>query len=197
MKRVTILNGITDDSYMDFEEQIELFKDTGNDIVRIDHFILRKMDIKYCTGCWSCWLKTPGECPQKDDMTSIYRSVINSDLTVFVSPVVMGFVSKYIKKVNDRLIPLVLPYITIIKNEMRHLRRYDKYPRLGLMLLDRPGSSGDNAGHVSARTPDDKADNEIITDIYKRLALNFQTDLAFSIANHGDMEVLKNEMLHI
>ena len=189
MKKITILNGITDDKFLDFEKQLDAFATDRSAVdrleeVKIECFTLRKMNIKYCTGCWSCWLKTPGECPLKDEMPKILRSVIHSDLTVFVSPVIMGFVSKHIKKAGDRLIPLVHPYIDISEKECHHISRYDKYPKLGLMLIEE--QSNDARGNVG-----------IITDIYKRNALNFKSKLAFSIVSNGSVEVLENEINRI
>ena len=143
------------------------------------------MDIKYCTGCWSCWIKTPGLCPHNDQMPEILRSVIQSDLTIFMSPVIMGFVSKYIKKVSDRIIPLVHPFIGIFNNECHHYKRYEHYPKLGLLLLT-------DAEKAAADT--EQSDHEIITTIYRRMAINLRTELAFSAVSKGDAEVLKNEI---
>lgn len=184
MKRITILNGITDDKFLDFEKQLESLAVDRPEEVKIDCFTLRQMDIRYCTGCWSCWGKTPGECPLKDEMPKILRSAIHSDLTVFISPVVMGFVSKHIKKVSDRFIPLVHPYIGIFENECHHISRYDKYPKLGLMLLEEQDS-------------DIQSDVDIITDIYKRTALNLKSQFAFSVVSKGNVEVLENEINRI
>ena len=184
MKRITVLNGITEDRFKDFEEQLDSFVVNHPQELEIDCFTLRKMDIKYCTGCWSCWLKTPGECPLKDEMPKILRSVINSDLTVFISPLIMGFVSKYTKKACDRMIPLVQPYIGIFENECHHISRYDKYPKLGLMLLEE-------------KNKDIQADISITTDIYKRMALNLKSQLAFSISSKGSLEVLEDEINRI
>lgn len=194
MKRATIINGITDDKYAYFENQIEAFKDEKREQIQLDYFTLRKMDIKYCTGCWSCWLKTPGECPLKDEMPQILKSFIHSDLTIFVSPIVMGFVSKYIKKVNDRIIPLVHPYIGIFENELHHLKRYERYPELGLMLLGDLETSGleENSNEEMVQH-----DYGIISDIYRRMALNLKTKLSFSVVSKGNMEVLENEMYRI
>lgn len=61
-------------------------------------------------------------------MPDVLRSVINSDLTINISPVVMGFVSKYIKKANDRMIPLVHPYIGVFDNEWKDVI-VKKHPR--------------------------------------------------------------------
>lgn len=187
MKKVTILNGITDDSYRGFEEQLKQYSENCGGELRVDLFKLRDMDIKYCTGCWNCWLKTPGVCMHRDQMPDVLRSVINSDLMVILSPVVMGFVSKYIKKASDRMIPLVHPYVGIFGNECHHYKRYEHYPKFGLVLLR---DTGDGSG------PQDP-DTGIITDIYRRMAINMRSSLIFSVVTEGDVEVLINEIDNI
>ncbi len=188
MRKVTILNGIMDDRYSEFENKLKQYAEQGADQIRLDLFRLRDMDIKYCTGCWNCWVKTPGICVHNDQMADILKSVINSDLTIFLSPVVMGFVSKYIKKTCDRMIPLVHPYIGIFHNECHHYKRYKRYPKLGMLLLE---EEGEHSAGV------DESDFEIITGIYRRMAINLRTELAFSIVTNGDLEVLKNEVDNI
>ena len=58
-----------------------------------------------------------------------------SDLVVFASPVVAGFISALLKRFTDRLIPLVLPYFTILENEIHHVSRYEKRPSLGVIVF--------------------------------------------------------------
>jgi multimeric flavodoxin WrbA len=183
MKKITLLNGIADDNYRSFEEKLERVCDKSNEKVKYECFTLRKMKINYCCGCWNCWVKTPGECVFKDDMTEILRSIIHSDMTVFISPVVMGFISAQLKKVNDRMIPLIHPYIDIYENECHHQKRYDKYPNLGLILLDEKTQALEEL--------------DIITDIYNRLALNMKTRIAFTGLNTGSLEELENEINNI
>lgn len=187
MKRVTVINGITDDRYIGFEEQMEQYSESCGNEIKVDIFRLRDMDIRYCTGCWHCWLKTPGVCIHQDQMPDILSSIVNSDLTVFLSPVVMGFVSSHLKKANDRMIPLVHPYIGIFSNECHHLKRYSHYPKFGLLLLWDKGSG----------TEIQDVDAGIITDIYRRMALNMKSELKFSVITDGDAEVLKNEINNI
>lgn len=190
MKRITILNGSADDKYLDFERELNEFKKDNQDKFHLDCFTLRKMNMEYCCGCWNCWLKTPGECVYRDEMPKVLKSVINSDLTIFISPVVMGFVSAYTKKACDRMIPLLHPYICISGNECHHFKRYKKYPRIGLLLL---GDTNDAAnGNTSINNG-----TQIITAIFKRIAINLRTKFAFGILSDGNMEVLKNEINHI
>jgi putative sterol carrier protein len=39
----------------------------------VEYFKLHKYKIHNCTGCYTCWTKTPGECIFKDDMTELRR----------------------------------------------------------------------------------------------------------------------------
>ncbi len=185
MKKVTVLNGITNDKFSEFEQQLKDYGECNRDEVKLDLFNLRDMDIKYCTGCWNCWVKTPGLCMHKDQMPDVLRSIIHSDLTIFLSPVIMGFVSKYIKKVNDRMIPLVHPYIGLVDNECHHFKRYEHYPKLGLVLMRDTDKDAETLQN---------ADVEIIAGIYKRMAVNMRSSLEFSIVCNGNVEVLKNEI---
>lgn len=183
MKRITIINGMTDDGHRAFEEEFQGVLNGCKDKMEVENFNIREMDIKYCCGCFGCWVKTPGKCVQNDEMPNILRSVIRSDLTVFVSPIRMGFVSSNIKKVCDKLIPLIHPYIEIVQGECHHKKRYKKYPKLGLVLFDIEHERKESQG--------------IITDIYRRLALNFKTELAFSIMTDGSMEEVEHAINHI
>lgn len=61
--KITILNGNPDAANKNFEtylNQLELkLREEDHQVV---HLILRKLTIKYCIGCWSCWVKTLGQC---------------------------------------------------------------------------------------------------------------------------------------
>jgi multimeric flavodoxin WrbA len=164
--RITVLNGNPDPDNDAFDHYLG---DLADSLMSEDHRVtvlsLREMDLKYCKGCWGCWVRTPGECLAADDSQEILRESINSDLVVFASPVIMGFTSALLKQATDKFIPLVHPYIEIVHGECHHLARYDKYPVMGV-LLEKGGDTDDE-------------DLEIITDIYRRMAINFKTTLAF------------------
>ena len=87
-----------------------------------------------CTGCWSCWLKTPGECAVKDDQVPFIKKFLKSDLVIMLSPVRKGFISAQLKKSIDRLIPLSLPFFEIKEGQFTHKNRYDKLPDMALLL---------------------------------------------------------------
>lgn len=126
----------------------------------------REMTLAYCTGCFECWMKTPGVCKAKDDCEIIERAAINSDFVLLAAPLIMGFPSAMLKKAMDKLVPLIHPYFAVVNNEAHHRARYKHYPVLGLLIED-----------SAAATPEQMA---LVTDIHSRTALNFKSRLAFS-----------------
>jgi len=129
------------------------------------HFKVRDMDIHFCTGCWDCWVKTPGICSQKDDEEMILKSYPSSDLVVFVSPIKAGYESYLLKKVKDRMIPLVHPYIRVYKGEQHHIQRYDKNPDIGVVLIKDKDTTDE--------------DILVIRQTYERIILNISCELKF------------------
>jgi len=161
---ILILNGNRDAANRPFDRYISsLVKELSGRGHLARAMTLREMDIRYCTGCWSCWLKTPGECIHRDDMVPVYRAIMASDLVFFASPLVMGFVSALTKRANERLVALIHPYLALAQGECHHRGRYDRYPGLGLILGKGPDA--------------DDEDVRITTDIYRRDAINFLSSL--------------------
>ncbi len=143
--------------------------------------VLRDMDIRRCTGCFGCWVKTPGECSTAaDDSRVVRRESLDSDLLILTSPVIMGFTSALLKCAQDKLIPLLLPYFGFYGGESHHHARYDRYPAMGLLLQPSPDT--------------DEEDIEIITDIFRRDAINFKADLVFSRLTTEAVDEIVNEI---
>jgi multimeric flavodoxin WrbA len=179
--KITILNGNPNAGNVKFDNYLKSLSDlleSNKHTVTI--LQLREMDIRYCIGCWGCWVKTPGECIVTDGSGDICREYINSDLVLFASPVIMGFTSALLKKAHDKLIPLIHPYFEIVQNETHHLARYDKYPLMGLLLEKGKDTDGE--------------DIEIISDIYRRDAINFKTSFCFTKLTDDSVEELANEI---
>jgi hypothetical protein len=88
---------------------------------------LRGQQVKDCTGCWSCWWKTPGRCIF-GDLDEFYHQYVTADKAVFFLEVTRGFVSGNIKTLFDRMLPLYLPYVTYTTGESMHVPRYESYP---------------------------------------------------------------------
>jgi len=124
---------------------------------------LRELDLKGCSGCFSCFVKTPGRCARRDDSERLCRAMLGSDLVVLASPMSMGFTTSLLKRCIDQQIPLIHPYLEIEGGEMHHKARYKRYPLLALVL-----------GPTSATTSEDL---EITQAIWARTARNVKSRL--------------------
>jgi multimeric flavodoxin WrbA len=166
--KITILNGDIHPEKKDFSEYILLLEEklvAGNH--QVHTFNINNMNLFYCKGCWSCWWKTPGRCDIQDDGTQIFQSVINSDFVIFASPLLAGFTSSALKKITDRFVCLLHPYIQLKNGESHHQKRYEKYPDFGLLLEKEPDT--------------DNEDIEIVKNIYERFSLNFHNQMRFCL----------------
>ena len=182
--KITILNGNPGTENLNFDNYLqELSERLEASLHSVSSFRLRDMNIKYCTGCFGCWVKTPGECVIKDDSAIIRHEFINSDFVLFASPVIMGFISAALKKTQDKLIPLLLPYFEMVHGEIHHPGRYDTYPKIGLLL-----EKGNNT---------DDEDIQIIADIYRRTAINLHSSLCIISLTSDLTEEIANEIIHI
>ena len=141
---------------------------------------LRDLSIRYCTGCWGCWTKTPGECVARDDSAQVCQTMIHSDLTLLAAPLLMGYPSALLKKAQDKLIPLVHPYIELVHGEAHHRARYERYPLLGILL------------HPEEDT--DEEDLRLVTRMYQRAALNLKSSLALSRTTADPIEEVVDEI---
>jgi len=182
--KITVLNGNPDASNDVFDSYLKNLSDlleSAGHIVTV--FQLREMDIRYCVGCFNCWVKTPGECIATDASRDICHEYINSDFLVFASPIIMGFTSALLKKAHDKLLPLLLPYFEMVQNEFHHSSRYEKYPLMGLLL-----EKGED---------NDEEDIKIISDIYRRNAINLKTSFCFTKLTDDSIEEVANEINRI
>jgi multimeric flavodoxin WrbA len=158
--RIAYLNGNPDILNSKFEDKtreiIRELETTNN----VDHYILRDIKIKPCTGCFSCWVKNPGECIFDDDSAKIRKTIMDSDLILFSSPIIMGFTSALLKHAQDKMIPNLMPYIEFVNKECHHQARYEKYPNIGLLYQNMDDTESE--------------DIDIIKQIYERFSLNFR-----------------------
>lgn len=106
----------------------------------VDNIVLRDEKIGSCTGCFGCWLRTPGICLIDDDGRKVAEKVIPSDLLVYLTPVTFGGYSSELKKAVDRAgCPSLLPFLIKIGDEIHHPARYEKtYVLLAFGVLPVP-----------------------------------------------------------
>lgn len=164
--KIAILNGEPEagssfDGYVC--EIAERLRTAQHAVTQLD---LRALSLKGCSGCFGCWVKTPGECLKKDDSALVCRSAIAADLLLMAAPVLMGFTSALLKRATDQLIPLLHPYFVMEGGEVHHRPRYAHYPGIGLILGAGPGT--------------DTEDIEITAAIWRRTARNLQSRLVFA-----------------
>jgi len=180
--KVAILNGNPNGDNAQFDDYLDRLSEelvSGGQVVNL--LVLRDMDLKYCIGCFDCWVKTPGLCVTDDEGRDVCQAYINSDFVLWASPVIMGFYSALLKKVTDKFIGLVHPYAEFVDGISRHSARYDSYPQTGLLLEKGPSA--------------DDEDIAIVSDIHERTALNFKSKLSFTHLTLDPPEGIAREIM--
>jgi len=102
----------------DFEK---LFPDLLNEAMIISD----NGNIHHCTGCFGCWVKTPGACVIRDEYGDMGQHLSKCEQLIIISKCYYGGFSPFVKNVLDRSISYIHPYFVTINGEMHHRRRYD------------------------------------------------------------------------
>ncbi len=100
----------------------------------VELYYTKDLKINPCQGEVNCWLKTPGQCFQQDDMQMIYPKM-QADLIVFASPVYVDGMTGSMKNLIDRLIPVVEPFIELRDGHCRHPLRTNAGTKPGKVVL--------------------------------------------------------------
>jgi len=123
-----------------------------------------------CTGCYTCWLRTPGQCAIRDDMAELLPKVRDCDLVVFATPVYVDNVTGIMKNFMDRLIPDADPYFAKDSNgECRH-KINGKTPKM--MVIS-------NCGFP------EQSHFQVLKLLFRRIVRNMNTELAAEIYRGG------------
>ncbi len=102
-------------------------------------YALRNMTLRFCKGCFGCWVQRPGLCLINDEANDLNGTIIRSDLLILSSRVTFGGYSSTLKRAVDRLIGLGSPFFMKIDGEVHHRKRYPQIPRfMALGLLGGP-----------------------------------------------------------
>jgi multimeric flavodoxin WrbA len=86
----------------------------------VELLYIRKLKVNPCLGCFNCWLKTPGECAQKDDVRTLLPKMGESDILVLATPLYVDGMSGSMKNLLDRSIPGAQPFIEVRDGHCRH-----------------------------------------------------------------------------
>ena len=146
----------------------------------VEEILLKEKKIADCLGCFKCWVKTPGICIINDYGREAAAKLINSDLLIYLSPVVFGSYSYQLKKALDRMIPLISPFFTKVEGEIHHKKRYPNYPSLlGIGVIEEANQS----------------QSKIFKELVKRNGINFHSAYVetevFELAADFDNEELR------
>jgi multimeric flavodoxin WrbA len=77
----------------------------------VEAVALRTKKIAHCTGCYTCWTKTPGVCIHRDDAADIMRIEQDADLTVYAFPLYHFGINSLLKKYIERTMPAIMPHL--------------------------------------------------------------------------------------
>jgi hypothetical protein len=97
---------------------------TGEAGAETEVVYLNDKKINYCTGCFTCWTKTPGVCIHNDDMPSLLEKIRHAHIVVYTTPLYVFTVSGLMKNFMDRMLPLVDPHIIKRGDQYIHPSRY-------------------------------------------------------------------------
>jgi multimeric flavodoxin WrbA len=166
--QIIILNGNPEAENKGFDDQLAEYQHRlGNSGHIVRTLLLREMKLGFCRGCFKCWHTNPGVCNIDDDIKYVHKAVINADLVVWASPLSKGFCSSLLKKVQERMIPLLHPYVELVNGEVHHRKRYDHYPCFGMIVQKESDTCSEEL--------------QIVRQIQERYALNFRSRLNFFI----------------
>lgn len=137
-------------------------------------------NIHPCSGCFKCWLKTPGRCIINDSYTETPKYIKEADKMIIITEVRYGSYSPYIKRVIERSIGFLLPFFRKYNGEIHHSIRYEHVPELIFI------------GYSPSINPKEE---KTFKDLVKANALNFGAEKYSSFIakdNTQITEILKN-----
>lgn len=82
--------------------------------------------IRHCTGCFGCWVRTPGTCVLKDAYPHLGEQLAACDEFILISRCTYGGYSPIVCNVLNRTLSYVLPYFESRNGETHHRPRYEQ-----------------------------------------------------------------------
>ncbi len=104
--------------------------------IEVEMIDLLDYTIRPCSGCFSCWTKTPGSCIHQDDMSELLQKLDRAECVVYAQPLYVFTVPGIMKNFLDRSLPRLEPYLIKHPNgSTRHPRRWSKNGRMILFSV--------------------------------------------------------------
>ncbi len=72
---------------------------------------LADLDVRPCTGCFSCWTRTPGRCVQEDDGPELLSKMRAADAVLLGFPLYIFGPPAGVQAMLERLLPTVEPWL--------------------------------------------------------------------------------------
>jgi len=137
--KVLALNGSprmkASSTYHMLEPLLEGMKNAGAETELIH---IRELDLQFCIGCYTCWVRTPGVCIHKDRdrMVAVLESFNAADLVVFGTPLyhftMSGIMKTFLDRTISRFEPWLIPH-TSVPGVTGHPERFRKPEKILLV----------------------------------------------------------------
>ena len=106
---------------------MNLFLDGAKEAgAEIESYYVVDLDINGCTGCFTCWTKTPGRCIHRDDMDWIIPRYREADVVYLGTPIYNNNIIHYLQRMLERMLPTSLPYMVEEEGRTRHPDRFER-----------------------------------------------------------------------
>ncbi|WP_018247977.1 NAD(P)H-dependent oxidoreductase [Orenia marismortui] len=137
MENILILNGSPRGKKGNTAKLVDNFitglKEESSNLI-IENIELYKKNINSCTGCFSCWNKTPGKCIFNDDMKDLISSYVNADLVIWATPLYHFGMTSIMKRFTERTLPINKPDIVKYDETYTHPQRYDMNNKKNILI---------------------------------------------------------------